>query len=180
MIEYSGVIKFQLKREGIVRAVVRDPVGRRTSFRVGEGGFSPSGTKMRMLAQFVIQLMYKRLDQGRGSNGLPMPVLSKPYLRYKYIRRLYGSGGRPTRDLKKTGSLRSNHQVRYFDERLAIASFSRAEDRLKAYVNEQRSPWYGLTPAETQQVFVYATSIGLPDLDIEKYYEVLDRIPLNV
>jgi len=78
----------------------------------------------------------ERLAAARGPTDAPAKPLTKRYAIYKT--RL-GKGNR--RNLRLTGDLLDNFQVRTVSENRAKATVSTRKNRIKAWVNQKREPW---------------------------------------
>jgi hypothetical protein len=139
--------------------------------RAEVGRFAPatitSAEQMAWLANYLIELQEEQLDAGIGSNGQAMPKLSgRSYAvfdrggsRPRFVERLYRGyqgekakrGQPPIRNLYLTGQMRRDIRINYLDDQTAKVSITTAKSRQKALANERKSPWWGLSPANSRK-----------------------------
>lgn len=96
----------------------------------------------------------QRLAAARGPTDAPAKPLTKRYAIYKT--RL-GKGNR--RNLRLTGDLLDNFQVRTVSENRAKATVSTRKNRIKAWVNQKREPWMVFSPSNKLTVIEAARRI---------------------
>ncbi len=119
--------------------------------------------KVRLLAEYGIQLQLQQAAAGIGSGGAPMKALSGSVVRYDkeakgFRREGYGQwkaahGLAPIRDLRgpgKDGHMLDDIRVNYVDDKRATFAITRNAGRIKALANERRSPWWGWSPASVR------------------------------
>ena len=112
--------------------------------RVTLGGLDPKRYQMLVLGNYAAELMKDRVYRGKGSDDTRMPALKKSYLGRK--RR---GGGNPWRDLWGPGiggHMLDALRCTYADDRIARVDISTRLGRVKGRANEQRAPWFGLSP----------------------------------
>lgn len=154
-------------KDGRVVQSFRDTQGRvRTVVGISENRWTRA-EQVRELADYGILLQLAQLDQGLGSDGMPMKALSARYASWKARvglepkRNLLGLGGRPVvtntkgvqRQLRSArymagrGHMRDDIRVSYVDDQKATITISNEASRIKARANETKAPWWGWSPA---------------------------------
>ena len=112
--------------------------------------------QVRELTQFADDLMDRRVDTAGPINifGEPRPALSEEYAK----RKVKEFGGRPVRDMRRTGQTLAAKQVYgEMENESTVSAFVgiRGKDLQKRALWAQNvDPWFGLTDAEESQVRV--------------------------
>lgn len=153
-----------------VRVKLTDGLERfgKSGSRVKLSGFGPRKYQMLKLGQAAVEIINRRLDAGVGSDDAPMKPLSKSYKKFKEriglrgVRDLTGSGqamasrtilnarGVKVKKWARVSGRGSMHmlsdlRVTAADDRSCRIDISTQLSRIKARVNEQRAPWFGLS-----------------------------------
>jgi len=110
--------------------------GKKVSLR----GFGSNKYTMLRLAQAGLRSIRKRVSRGIGSDGTPMPPLTKNYAKYKRRSDI--------RDLRLTGKMLENLSVRWASANQAKTALTSRKARIKGLANEQRSPWCSYSPGD--------------------------------
>ena len=141
--------------------------------KVRLAGFGPQKYQMFALAQAGLKSIKMRVLSGTGSNDAVMPPLETKGkgTRYSirqgkmiefdkgnpYPTQKRRAGLKPIRDLVgfgKDGHMLDDLRVTYADPKLARIDITRGSSRMKARANEQRAPWWGLSPRDVVAVTV--------------------------
>lgn len=134
--------------------------------RVTLGGLDPKRYQMLALGNYAANLMKDRVMRGKGSDDARMPEL-KPAYRGRKSR----GGGAPFRNLFGPGikgHMLDALRCTYADDRIARVDISTQMGRVKARANEQRAPWFGLSPAdqlklsdEFRKIFGFSSAVAV-------------------
>jgi hypothetical protein len=103
--------------------------------------------QMYQLTQFGVDVIQNRVSRGIGSNDQPMPGLKRGYA---IAKTKAGKGNR--RNLQYSGEMLANLTVRSVSASQGRADITSAKQRLKARVNEQKSPWFGWSARDLAQI----------------------------
>lgn len=128
--------------------------------------------QVRELTNYGILLQLAQLDAGLGSNGQAMKPLAPNYSKWKSKigldpkRNLLGPGGlvkttdkngnkrilRSAGHMMGRGHMRDDIRINYLDDKKATIAITNTASRNKARGNEQKSPWWGWSPASIQKL----------------------------
>jgi len=100
------------------------------------------------VGQVAVKAMRDRLSSGVGSDGSPMPRLSRRYAARK--RRFGGSGIRDLRGDGRSGHMLDSLTVQPSEREVEVAVDS--SQIKKAIANSAIAPWFGLSPADQETV----------------------------
>jgi hypothetical protein len=138
----------------MIKIRIKTPTG-----KVTLAGFGPQKYQMYNWGKFAVETVKTRVAAGLGSDDQPMKGLTKGYA----IRKTKaGAGNR--RNLKLTGGMIDNLQVRYADPNKVRADITSRLGRIKARTNERRTPWFGFSRADEKRIFTEGTRIFGPNL----------------
>lgn len=153
------VIKITTKKDGRQVAWFRDAAGNRVGTTPGANWLKAA--HMRELGEYAMQLQLEQAAAGLGSDGQPMPPLhSYGPTRGRFVRRGYPQqklnfGGRPIRDLRGPGiggHMLDQIRINFLDDHKVSYSITTVQGRIKAKANQQRAPWWGLSPANIERL----------------------------
>jgi len=137
------------------------------------GSLGLQAQQMAALGEYGVSLIKARVKRGIGSDDVPMKPLSgrtspirnqktrqvvrirSGYREWKIrqglsgIRDLWGTG-------KNGGHMLDALSVRYADERQVRIDITTRSGRMKARVNEQRSPWFGWSTQDVIKIYAFA------------------------
>ncbi len=124
-------------------------------------GLKPQRFQMLVLGNAAAVLMKERVSKGRGSSDARMPALKPTYRKAKWRAGLtayrdlwsFGVGARAKGvKARSTGNEHMLDALRctYADDRIARIDVSTQSGRIKARANEERAPWFGLSPKDQQ------------------------------
>lgn len=125
------------------------------------GGLKPQRFQMLVLGNAAAVRMKERVSKGRGSSDAPMPALKPNYRKAKWragltaFRDLWSYGVAVRAKGVKSRSIGNDHMLdalrcTYADDRIARIDVSTQSGRIKARANEERAPWFGLSPKDQQ------------------------------
>lgn len=116
--------------------------------RIPENGWGFTGEDMRLIAVAGITGMSTRLDAAQNRFDRPAPPLKE-----KYSRRKQRRGAKPIRDLKLTGRLRAAIEAtNVVENHCSIEVRGGSLEWRKAYFNQRRDPWFGLSPTDADRL----------------------------
>lgn len=140
--------------EPMVKIRIKTPTG-----KVTLAGFGPQKYQMYAWGRFAVDTVKARVLAGIGSDDQAMPGLKKGYAIKKSK---LGAGNR--RNLKLTGAMLDNLQVRYADPSKVRADITSRLGRIKARTNERKTPFFGFSRNDEKKIFTEGTRIFGPNL----------------
>lgn len=102
---------------------------------------------MTTLGEYGVSLIKQRVARGVGSDDAPFKSLNERYRKWKL--RVTGRG---TRDLTFRGGMLASLSVRSVSETQVRFDITSQMGRVKAWTNEQRTPWWGWSPSDVKKL----------------------------
>lgn len=103
----------------------------------------------------AVQSIQERVGKGLGTRDRPMRPLSASYRTKKT-----GMGQPGIRNLMFSGSMLGALTLVEVTNKKAVIGFTKRSEQAKAVANELRSPWYGLSKSDEQNVLNYADRLA--------------------
>lgn len=182
-------IKITMRKDGREVKSFLDSKNRRV--RVGSIQNYAQARKLTELALYAIQLQREQAAQALGSDGAPMKSLKSGYAQWKEKvglqpkRDLYGLGGLVLSSRAKSkkylrsgnattraesggrGHMLDDIRINSVSDTAVTFGITTSASRTKALANEQKAPWYGLSPENTRRMILrMAQAFGSTTADI--------------